>query len=383
MLQDTTSGQTSERPIAGAAQGSDQGADQGARRLVVDSIGTADAVAVASVARGLRVAPERVAAALYRAPAVLADGLSADIATRMASLLAEIGLSVRIDDADSPRPEAQALMDVAIHMRDARRLPSVAALVGRFIGASHAQALAQLTAPPGLVLGRVSRATADALARRLAEEPAEVVAAPLSDARYDLIDDGLPAARREAVRREAGASAAPAEAFPVLAADLDAARADQLWRRHRRAELRALDRRFARYDLVLTAPAATAAGRTLLIERAGVPAEILETVFAALPITLVEGLGPEEAAEEAALYRAAGLEAAARLVTFQRLHLRIDAGQDADRAMRALKGLGLSAETGDPRPPYRTPALSELEARFARAVLEEAGVAVRYEEAGP
>jgi len=357
-----------------------EGEPRGESRLVVESIGTADAVAVASVARGLGVAPERVAATLYRAPAILADGLRGDVAEQMAALLGDIGLKVRVEACGGARPRVPALMDVAVHVREARRLPAIAALVGRFIGASDAQALAQLTTPPGLILGRVSQATVEALAERLSQEPADVVAAPLADARFDLVDDGLPPARRDAVRREAGPRAAPEEAAPFLALDLDAAEADRLLRRHRRAELRVMDRRFARYDLSLTAPTRTAAGRAALVDRAGVPAEMLEAVFRALPVTLVEGLGPAEVEAEAAAYRAAGLEVATRLVTFQRLHLLIEPGEDADRAGSVLEGLGLAPGDARLALPYRTPALSELEARFARAVLEEAGVAAYYEE---
>ena len=129
------------------------------QRVIVTSIGESSPQAVASLAKGFGTAPERIVAALYRAPSILVDKVDRKIGERLTELLRDIGLEVRLESDDLPPPEPAVLHDIALYIPDAADVPRVTEALTAFLGCGPEKALELLVSPPGLIVGEVSAAT--------------------------------------------------------------------------------------------------------------------------------------------------------------------------------------------------------------------------------
>ena len=138
------------------------------RRVVVRSVGSASPAVAALLARARPLSPARLAHCLYRAPAVLLDGLGEPQARTICGMLEQTGLSVEVTGVDEPLTEGGADHDLAVHVADPAKFREVAAAVAAFVGCEPKRAVELLCGSPPLVLGQVSEATATALRRGLA-----------------------------------------------------------------------------------------------------------------------------------------------------------------------------------------------------------------------
>lgn len=345
-------------------------------RLVFHSIGGAVPGNAAAIAIGLGVPVTPVMEALYRAPSVLVDGLSAEIGDRMRALLSEMGCRVTLDPMTAPLPNPVALHDVALHVTDTARYGEIIAALAEFLGTPSEDAGRLVATPPGIVLGGVSRATIDALAARLGEG-ADLVASEPAKALYDLFlgpCDAVIRSRLFGDLRRAGF--APLADAGCILTGLTKAQADTVWATHGRVrDLRLVNRDFLRFDLVLTGGAPSPAALRALTETAGVPPHVAPRLFDGGEITVMEAVPHAGMAPAMERLTAAGLEIRADMITF--LHLGIDVvAVQRPRALRdTLKAMGIDATENDLRRlPYRLPwQLPELQARLLRDMLEATG----------
>jgi hypothetical protein len=345
-------------------------------RLVFHSIGEAVPGNAAAIAVGLGVPVTPVMEALYRAPSVLVDGLSAEIGDRMRALLAELGCRVTLDPMSAPLPAPAPLHDVALHISDTARYPDIVAALAEFLGMPADDAARLVATPPGIVLGGVTRATVDALEARLGPG-ADLVASEPARALYDLFlgpCDGIVRTRLFADLRRAGL--APQADAGCILTGLTKAQADAVWAAHGRiGPLRLVNRDFLRFDLVLTGGVPSPAAIRALTDTAGIPPHIAPRLFDEGEITVMEALPHAGMAPAMEALAAAGLDIRADLVTF--LHLGVDVvAAPQPRALRdALQAMGVAATDLDLRRlPYRLPwRLPELQARLVRDTLEAAG----------
>lgn len=348
-------------------------------RLVFQSIGDAVPGNAASIAVGLGVPVAPVMEALYRAPTVLVDGLTAAIGARMRDLLTEMGCNVTLDPMSSPPPVPATLHDVALHVTDTTRHGAIVDALAAFLGTRPDDAARLIATPPGVVLGRVSRATIDALAARLGAG-ASLVASDPDTAVYDVFlgdCDSVVRARLMADLRRAGL--APLAETGCILTGLTRAQADGIWAAHGRlAALRVVNRDFLRFDLVLTGGAPTPAAIRALTDTAGVPAHVAPRLFHEGPITVMEAVAHADMASAMDRLAAAGLCIRADLVSFLHLGMEITAAPQPRTLRAALNALGIDATDHDLRRlPYRLPwRLPELQARLVRDTLEASGARV-------
>lgn len=360
-------------------------ASQDTRRIVVTSVGTAGPTAAAAIARGLGVPVNRAVACLYRAPAVLAEGVPAATAPDFLRLLMGIGLTAEAAPQAAPPPPPPLLRDVALHLDDPRALPEAAAALARFTGMQEDAALAMILAPPGVVLGTVSDATVAALAARLPAGASLVAARPEDSAYHLFLLDG-PEVVRARLMPDLAALGVPADAPPgLVATDVPHRLVRDLWQRHQAGGmLRAVNSAFLRYDIVLaglgTARPEDPALAEALAREAGMPAEVLPEILGALPVTLAEGVAHGDLAGRLGALAATGLELRAELTTFQRLGLEVLSAPAPEAVRQVLRGFGCLAQDAPlPRPPFALDgALPEAQARVLRAALEDAGAEVRF-----
>lgn len=378
----------------------------GTYAVVVTSIGTADPQSAVSIARGLNLNVADTVRALYRAPAVIASSLTDAVAGALCSLLKALGFEADIRSGDpdgdlaAARPVAPAgsvdvaaagdLLDVAVHVSDPARFDAVCAAVARFCGVPEDEAARLLMVPPGIVLGSVSQATADALLARLDGLGASVAAAVPEQSRFMLLAAPLPPATLARLRAELAALGRELPAgSAIVASDLTHAEAARLWAGlGRTGQVRMVNTAFLRFDLLLEglSPGAgwTDAQAAALERLFGVPVGLFDAVREALPVRLAEAV--DTAALEAAMDGLAelGLRTRADLAGFTALAVTVQAAPDWAAVGTVLDGLGLvtAATSGPQGTCLASGPVPALVARVARARLEALGADVTLAEAG-
>ena len=357
-----------------------------AHRIVVRSIGTATAAVPTALAEALPFAPERLARCLYQAPAVLLDGLAEDQARTIGGLLADTGLEIEVAEAGEPVEEGGPELELAVHVGEPARFRAVAAELARFLGCGVSRAVSLLCARPPVVLGRVSAATAEALRARLEPLGAEVDASRTATARYDVyVDPDARELRHRLARLLEDAGAEVVAEGPLVALGIPRAAAETLWARvGADARWQMLDQAFQRLDVVLEQPAHGAEAMAAIVEVSGMPPALVERVCASAPVVLCDAVPAARATAALSRLAAAGVEAAAPLVTLESWDVVVHAADDPRAAAEVIASV-LDVEAGPValalrRPPARvgTPVgltrgrwlLHELSAVGARAVLE-------------
>lgn len=352
---------------------------EGDYRLVVCSIGQATPASAKSIALGLGVSVQSVLNALYRAPSILVDRVTFDIAEQMQSLLASLGYETRIDACDQPLAPADEYFDIAAYLTDAQAYDRILDELARFLGTRAADASHLLTTPPGVILGNVSQATLTALRERLGDG-IELIASNPNTARYSVfltVDSPEQAQRTGLELRRRGYQPIADQGCVLI--DLDKPQADTLWSAFQKANtLRVINQDFLRYDLVLTEPGqgATAEACAALEEQAGIPGHIIPKLFANTPITLIEALPHPQLQSTLLALTRAGLTVRADLISFMPLGLKITHTRAPRQLQHTLQSLGLLDSTHNTLPalPFQLPyALPELQARVVRSALQASG----------
>ena len=126
----------------------------------------------------------------------------------------------------------------------------------RVLGVDHATAMTMVTASPAVLLGGVSQATVEALARRFGPLGAEIDASRPADAVFDLAAEASDDTTTRVLAQllpDANRSRSDA-VFHVMG--LDATAAQSLWSELSRtaAKVRVINRDFQRFDVRLNRP---------------------------------------------------------------------------------------------------------------------------------
>jgi len=357
-------------------------------RIVVNSIGSARPAASAAIAKGLGLAASTVVSRLYRAPAILVEGVDHNVARQVTNLLCDIGYQAEIQDLTQPVPPRSPLYDVALYVEDADAfLPTVKA-ISKFIGMPEADASTMLMMPPGIVLGSVSKATVEAFRQHL-DEGVSMVSSIADEASYDIfLGDVAEIVSRRILSDLRDANITPISDSGLVAAAVDHQTAQALWRRHQASgAMRVVNRDFLRFDLVCTdieSGFETASPQQIeCLERvAGIPADLVPEVLNSLPITLLEAV-PNGAVEQRMTELAeVGLVMRADLISFQLLTLEILSISQPAATLSALTGYGVFKQgAGLPRVPFKLDGvMPELQARLLKAALEMSGAEVDFVE---
>lgn len=333
-----------------------------------------------ALARGLGLAPERVAQVLYRAPAVLIDDLEPALAGSLTSLLRDAGIEACAEDATLPPPPLPALFDIALVPLDVTRLPEIAERLATFLGTKPQPALELLLVPPGLVLGQVSAVTADRLAAELHPLPVRMLRSQRSEARYCLADTGLPDALRQRLLR--GFEAVPCNVTGLLVNDLTAEAAATLVRQHAaRTRLPIIDQAFTHFEIELLAAPATDDAAAHLVALSDVPPRLAARVLAALPVVIQDNVSWQALAGRLAALERKGFRARARLTTLDRYRLRRIHGPSDVHLPALLEKLGVCDADSVPNtgPFDACESYPALQAELLSQSLKGAGCAVQLE----
>lgn len=359
---------------------------RGEHRLVVRSIHRAPLSIHRPLLPLTGLSPAELVGRLYRAPAILLDGVREDVAVQLDAILRDGGLDTAVEPQGAPFTPGEGDRDVAIHLGDPGQLRAVASVVAEFLGADLSEAARVCQASPAILVGQVSEATVEALRVRLTPLGVELDVSTPETASYDLFladdDAGARALVSQLVRNH---GLRPLPSGPLVASDLPRRIADALWRDLQgRAGVRMVDRNFERFDVRLDAAPATPEVRDVLMRQTGMPARVAERVARHLPLVLhtaVRGAEAERALIELASVGATGV---AVLQTFQSFDLVIERAEDPAAGATLLELLtdqpAAGWLSGIRRPPLKIPGpFTGTQARWMRAELAGVGVSARLE----
>lgn len=332
-------------------------------RVIIRSVGSANAGIVGALHKALPFTEERLAACVYQAPAELAGRLEPDTAEAVAQALRGAGLEVDVLDGDEGYTAGGPDYDVALVIRQFDRLVEVIGEIAGFLGVMPEQARHMVCNCPAELIGKVSASTVEAIRRRFEPLGVTVDASLRKEALFDVFLGDCSAAQRDQARRilcESGVgpdhAEAPGERLPgCIAAGVGKDAAEGVWQRTRNATipLRILNRDFQRFDLRLEEAPDTPGMIAFLVETSGMPERIARKVPARTPIYTHHNLRRGEALD--LLERVAGLggRATAHPIALQRFRLQLDRIGDADSTIRLLEVLG-GVEAGQARNAVRS-----------------------------
>jgi hypothetical protein len=352
-------------------------------RVCVTSIGTAVPSASAAVAQGLGISTQKVIHCLYRAPSILVDKIDEKVAGQMVNLLTNIGFVAHAEPQEKPLPNPERLYDVSVYIEDATQVYDVADTLCNFVGMSKDDALKALMSPSGVVLGRVSQATVDALNTRLGEGVSVLQSRP-EDAKFSIVlNDGAEVVKRRILED------LEKQEQPILAreglvlADMPHTAVRDLWQRHQATGLlHVVNQDFMRFDIILDAYTGDDMSKAaeVLETHAGIPADMIEEVLAETPITLNEAVPMHEMQAIADTFGPVGLETRAEMITFQHVGLMVTEVGEAAEVSALFASLGVQEFSQIlPRAPFDLGfGLPELQARMWKAALEDRGCEVEF-----
>lgn len=368
-------------PQGSAVGPSDQTPSNGPWRLAILSLGDASAGLIPALRHVSPLPAAELAALLFRAPSILAEGLSREVAESMAELLRRTGLEVAPLHRDEPFEAGEGVFEVALAVADVQRLGEVAALICELLGCSPERAREMLCACPASLVGAVSEATVEALRRRFADVGAELDVSRPEEALYDLyVQDAGAGGGPEAARMlEAAGLEAVDDGGPLLAAALGYGEAQALWGRLRGidAPVRLLNRDFQRFDVCLERANASGALLDYLAARTGLPPQAVGRFPVTTPRVVLEGIDYFDAIKAVARLGELGAEATARPVALQRFVVELPSGADAESVTPLLRTVGglseeqAAASVGGGVLPGR---FGKVQAAWLRAELGRIGV---------
>ncbi|MFN3580091.1 MAG: hypothetical protein ACK4VV_06425 [Pseudomonas sp.] len=353
------------------------------QRLVVESIGSASPGLAGVLASQLGMPPSQVANALYKAPAVLLDKLPMPHAQGLAEILSQAGLDIRIEPSHGPAPKAADSLDIALYLHDPACLATCCERLSRFLGCAPAAVQNMLLAPPGVILGDVSQATADALQHLLDDLPVELTCSARQQARYALFIDRQRGTALSSLLGDLQRMGIDADSAGTLdGAELDHQQGQYLWRRHQSAGgLRLLDKAFMRYDLSLEQVGPDSCLEQLP-DLAGLPADLVPCVIENLPIVVEEGVCAEQLAARTEAWAAARMPVRPQLVSLRCCQLSIEHCPQPDLCLQLLHAVGLiDSSEANLTLPWRSPVLfGELLPRWLQGALDTLEAGYHFED---
>ena len=357
----------------------------GAYRLLVRSIGTADAAIVHSL-RPVRAASDaELAALIYRAPSELLADVDHETGSRLVEVLRAAGLEVELVGAGEAFEAGVGDLEVALAVQRFDNMLGIVKAVMLVLGVDHDTAMKMVSASPAVLLGGVSQATVDALARRFAPLGAEIDASRPAAAVFDLAAEaGDDTTTRVLAKLLPDANRSPSRAAGGVfhALGLDAAAAQSLWSELSRtaAKVRVINRDFQRFDVRLEAAPPTPAMIELLTATTSMSEERAHRALTRLPFVLAENVRGPRMVELLEAVRACGGQATASLLALVSFGLALRPGGDRTAAhpwVEAIAGKAAGSEFSRPDCDVVSGPLTKTQARWLQHELRHHGVASR------
>lgn len=331
-----------------------EGRRVGTDRLVLESVGRANAQALRAIRQVVPAPIQEVAKLVYQAPSELAGGLDRDVADELASLLGGLGFQVSVAEQGAPFAAGTGQFEVALVVKDVTCLAQLVAETAAFLGTDVVTARRMVCRSPAVMLSGVSAATVAAMRERFEPLGAEVDVARLDTARhYAVLGLEGKVLRRGVldVVTEVAPGAICAESdVGFTVAELSLAEAQTLWERMHRLGVRMsiCNRDLERYDVTLVR-ASESAAMAAQLQELGIPERVIPRLLQNLPVVVSQNLKHDAMLALLERLTAAGGEVKGAPYSFQRFALVLHTVRDVDAAVELLRSVGevpqLEAET--------------------------------------
>lgn len=339
-------------------------------QLIVTSPGRVDMHGIIGLAKAMKIPVSVLSRKIYQAPTVLIPGVLACAAPGLVESCQELGLEISTQSTDRPLEQDTARFDLAVHITDAALIPATVEAVARMVGVAPEQAYQMLATPPGLVLGDVSTAAAQAVRARL-PEGVRLSVAPSGLGPFDLF---VPADAPQI----ASIAALCGTQRGLLQLGLAKADADAAFARLPKGTARLVARDLIPCDLVLES--ASDLGDSALNWLAG-QYGVDDDIRAYAPVALEEGLPRGEALQKVATAARHGVTLLAEPAGFDRCAIQVTKAPDMAGLSQMLKAAGL--DTPNSLPAIVAQDLPDLDARWLAWRLERLGAQFLFVEDAP
>ncbi len=323
-------------------------------KIIIDSPGNSDARLISSLKTVCPQNEQEIARMVFQSPSVLLDGLETDKARQISSVLNEAGAETRIAAADEQVEEGTDEYELAIVVPNISHIGHIFQEILVMMQIKPMEAVRLMVQSPAVMVGKLSRAAADAFARRLRRAGAEVDLSRYQEATYDLfvstldlpdlnkLNDTL---NRNGIRRSGNGDAGWSKSFFALSgltwAQVDRIRGDL---RVFDGKVKVLNRDFSRFDILLKSgghdPQTV---MEVLRNRFGIPESVIDKLLKALPVVIAREVPFNQMQQHLGELTQTGAEADARLTSLQTFDLRIEETGDAERSRDILRLIGLGS----------------------------------------
>ena len=263
-------------------------------QIVINSIGTATPGASKVLSEALKVPQDYILKLLYNAPSVLFQKVDADTAKKAEDTLTKLGLDVSVCSKDDEIDLKTESVDISVSLDDILRLPQVVEQLSIFLGCKQSEVLNLLLNEPSIVLGNVSAATAEALQKRT---DANVhFSNPRKDVYTILISKNSGDVQLKNIEKMLQAKAQETEnAYIIENVSYD--HSQLIWRQYQSDKaVKLLNQSHQLVSIVLKDFTLSNDTHTnFLMDKVGMPKEILGDIHEALPISLFENVNRNQA----------------------------------------------------------------------------------------
>lgn len=352
------------------------------KTVIIQSVGTANPGTARAMADAFGISHELFAKLLYNAPAVFLENAEDAIAEKTAGLLSKLGLEITCQNQGEPLPERSESLDVAVHVTDPMDLTKVAGQLATFIGCKESEALQLLLNEPGVVLGGVSLATANVLQARLSAEV--ITSNPKTDHYTIEVVAVEPVLLRQLTASLKAMGIAYKSGKTKMIPDLSYTQAQEIWNRyHHVAQLQIYNQSYRRYEVLLNDFNPQDEVQTkFLVERVGMPADILQDVHANLPVLLDESVGVNAMLSILQECKEAGLRCTANAHPFGKYKIVVNNITDKKRVQEVVSQFYKDAVISDSANTWTAPmALNNVLNRYLKRQLEVLGCEVEHQYA--
>jgi len=287
---------------------------------------------------------------------------------------------VELVGAGEPFEAGVGDLEVALAVQRFENMLGIVEGVMRVLGVDHDTAITMVTASPAVLLGGVSQATVDALARRFGPLGAEIDASRPADAVFDLAAQaGDDTTTRVLAELLPDAQRSRSDAvFHVMG--LDAAAAQALWGELSRtaAKVRVINRDFQRFDVRLEAAPATPETIELLTTTTSMSEPRAQRALTRLPFVLAENVSGPRMVDLLEAVRICGGRATASLLALMSFGLALKPGGDRAAArpwVQAIAGQAAADEFARPHSNALSGPLTKTQARWLQHELRAHGIA--------
>ncbi len=323
-------------------------------KVIIDSPGNCDVRMIRSLKTVCPQNEQEIARMVFQSPSVLLDALDTDKARQISTILNEAGAHTRIAAADEHIEQGTGEYELAIVVPDISRVGHIFQEILVMLQVKPMEAVRLMVQSPAVMVGKLSRAAANAFAGRLRKVGAEVDLSRYQEAAYDLFvsDPDLhdlnrlnEIFNRNGIRRKANGDAGWSKssfALPGLNWSLVDRIRDEL--REFDGKVKLLNRDFSRFDISLKSRGDNPqAVMEVLRKQFGIPESVHQKIFKALPVVIAREVPFNRMQQHLDELTRAGAEADARLTSLQTFDLRIKKSGDTEKSMDILRLLGLDS----------------------------------------